>query len=129
MNTNKSLLCFLVSEISKVVYNILGNLNRPITSYGKEAVGEAAIAAYRWSRRAGYKFSITLVNDILSSICTEKHRYENQAINKKQREAGISVSVGRPRKQIKKQAPQKQVGVYTVTPQAAYLQTTITNVK
>lgn len=37
----------LGSEISKVVYPTLGNLDRPITSYSKESVGDAVIDAYR----------------------------------------------------------------------------------
>ena len=103
-------------EMSKVVYPIHGNLNRPITSYGKEAVGDAAIAAYRWSRKEGYKFSVTLVNDILGSICAEKRRYENRAINKKKREAGIPVLVGRPRRPTKKHLPRKQVSMLSIIP-------------
>ena len=99
---------YLGSEISKVVYPVLGNLDRPITSYGREAVAEAVVAGYRWSRKQGYKFSITLINDILRSICAEKRRYENRAINKKKREDGIPVQVGRPRKQKKMQAPRNQ---------------------
>lgn len=58
--------------MSKVVYPTLGNLNRPIISYDKEAVGEAVIAAYCWSWKAGYKFSFTLIQVILWSICAEK---------------------------------------------------------
>lgn len=96
--------------MSKVVYPILGNLNRPISSYGKEAVGEAVIAAYRWSRRQGYKFTITLVNDILRSICAEKRRYENRAVNKRKRDAGLPVTVGRPKKQVSQQAPRRSGG-------------------
>ena len=84
----------LGTEMSKVVYPILGNLNQPITSYGKEAVGDATIAAYRWGRKEGYKFSVTLVNDIPGLICAEKCRYENRAINKKKHKAGIPVLVG-----------------------------------
>ena len=98
----------LGSEISKVVYPTLGILDRPITSYSKESVGDAVINAYRWSLREGYKFSNTLVNDILRSICAEKCRYTNCAVNKRKRDAGIPVPVGRPKKQQKRQATRKR---------------------
>jgi len=95
--------------MSKVVYPILGNLNRPITSYGREPVGDAVIAAYRWSRKAGYK--LALVNDILRSICAEKRRYENRAVNKRKRDAGIPVVVGRPKKEVKRQATRQKASL------------------
>ena len=98
----------LGSEISKVVYPVLGNLNRPITSYGKEAISEAVIAVYRWARKQKHKFTVALINDILQSICAEKRRYENRAMNKKKREAGIVIPVGRPPKPGRIQAPKVQ---------------------
>lgn len=90
-----------------MVYPYLGNLDRPITSYGKHLVGKAIVIGYRWARKQKLGFELSLISDLLQSICADKRRYRNREINRKKREAGIPITMGRPRKEKERSGPRK----------------------
>lgn len=56
------------------------------------------IVGYRWCRKNQLDYDVTLIGDILKSICAEKRRYMNREVNRKKREAGIPIHFGRPKK-------------------------------
>ena len=57
------------------------------------------IVGYRWCRKNQRDYDVTLIGDILKSICAEKRRYMNREVNRKKREAGIPIHFGRPKKE------------------------------
>ena len=48
-----------------------------------------------------------MVSDIIQAICAEKRRYKNREINKKKRDAGIPIVIGRPKKEKARPATRK----------------------
>lgn len=99
-----------------MVYLYLGNLDRPITSYGKHLVGKAIIVAYRWSRKQKLGYDVTIISDLLREICADKRRYRNREINQKKKEAGIPIKIGRPWREKARPGPRKSKGQLQPTP-------------